>query len=114
MTKIIYKIMSKAQWGDFKANCVFTGAEIDLADGYIHLSTGTQVLETAAKHFAGQNDLMLVAVAGDRLGDAMKFEVSRGNDLFPHFYAPLRRQHVLWAKPLVLDANGKHVFPEIL
>lgn len=114
MAQIVYKIVSQAHWAGFEATGVFSGATIDLVDGYIHLSTGSQVRETAAKHFAGQNDLILVAVAGDKLGDALKFEVSRGNDLFPHFYGQLQLKHVLWSKPLVLDVFGKHVFPEIL
>jgi uncharacterized protein (DUF952 family) len=112
MAQIIYKIMSKAQWDDFTARGVFAGAPIDLADGYVHFSTDKQMKETAARYFAGQDDLMLIAVASDGLGDALKFEVSRGDDLFPHLYAPLTIAHVLWAKALPLGASGTHEFPE--
>ena len=66
------------------------GAPIDLADGFIHFSTAEQVRETAAKHFAGQTDLLLVAIDGGRLGDALKYEVSRGGALFPHLYGAAR------------------------
>ncbi len=113
MAQIVYKIMNKAQWADFEAKGLFAGASIDLTDGFIHLSTDSQMRETAEKYFAGQDDLMLVAAAGERLGDALKYEVSRGGDLFPHLYAPLALYMVLWAKPIPLDAEGKHVFPEI-
>lgn len=113
MANIVYKIMSNSQWNDFEAKGVFAGAPIDLADGYVHLSTDKQMRETAAKYFSGQIDLMLVAVAGDKLGDALKFELSRADDLFPHLYAPLTLDHVLWAKPLPLDTSGTHVFPEV-
>ncbi len=112
MEKDIYKIMTNAQWAEFSAKGVFTGASIDLNDGYIHLSTASQVRETAAKHFGGQNNLMLVAIVGEKLGTALKFEVSRGGELFPHLYSSLTLEHVLWAKPLPLGATGLHVFPE--
>ena len=73
--------------------------------------TAEQVRETAAKHFAGQTDLLLVAVDAGSLGEALKWEVSRGGALFPHLYAPLDPSAVLWVKPLPLGADGVHVFP---
>lgn len=113
MTGIIYKIVPRAPWRKAEAEGSFPGAPVDLADGYIHFSTAAQVAETAAKHFAGQDDLLLVAVAADRLGEALKWEASRGGALFPHLYAPLDPRAALWVKPLPLAADGGHVFPEL-
>jgi uncharacterized protein (DUF952 family) len=107
---LIFKILSAAAWRDVEAAGVFHGAAVDLADGYIHFSTADQVAETAAKHFAGQGDLMLVAIEPGRLGTALRWEVSRGGALFPHLYAPLATADVLWAKPLPLDATSRHDF----
>lgn len=105
---MIYKIVSAAAWHDAEANGVFAGAAVDLADGYIHFSTAGQVAETAAKHFAGQRDLVLVAIDPQTLGEPLKWEVSRGGALFPHLYAPLATADAVWIKPLVLDAQGRH------
>jgi uncharacterized protein (DUF952 family) len=107
----IYKILSQSIWAEAVRTGVFEGAGIDIADGYIHFSTASQMRETAAKHFAGQADLVLVAVDGNALGAALKYEVSRGDDLFPHLYAPLKTSDVAWVKPLPLNANGVHSFP---
>jgi uncharacterized protein (DUF952 family) len=109
---LIYKIVHAAAWGAAEAAGSFTGAPIDLADGYIHFSTAAQVRETAAKHFAGMDDLMLVAVDAQALGPALKWEVSRGGDLFPHLYAPLDLAAVRWSVALRLGQDGRHVFPE--
>ncbi len=113
MHQVVYKIMTTAQWADFESKRVFTGALIDVTDGYIHLSNESQMHETAAKHFAGQSDLVLVAVAAPRLGKALKYEISRGNELFPHLYRPMTTEDVIWARPLPLDATGSHRFPEL-
>ncbi len=113
MSDIIYKISPAAQWRDAEEAGVFEGAPVDRADGFIHFSTAGQVVETAAKHFAGQGDLLLVAVDAATLGDALRWEVSRGGALFPHLYAPLDPRHALWARPLPLDADGRHVFPDL-
>ena len=88
-------------------------ADRPAADGYIHFSTGEQVAETAARHFAGAADLVLVAVAAAALGPALKWEPSRGGALFPHLYGALPLDAVLWVKPLPLGADGRHVFPEL-
>jgi len=80
----IYKIVAAPVWRTAETAGVFRGAAVDLADGYIHFSTAEQARETAAKHFTGQSDLLLVAVDAGRLGDALKWEVSRGGALFPH------------------------------
>lgn len=113
MDRLIYKILTGDQWQQAQADGVFTGAPVDLADGYIHFSTAAQVRETAAKHFPGQDGLVLAAVRTDGLGDALKWEVSRGGQLFPHLYADLDLAHVAWAVPLPLGADGAHVFPEL-
>ena len=86
---LVYKIATRAQWAAAEATGVFVGAPIDVADGFIHFSTAAQAPETLAKHFAGQRDLLLIAVDADRLGDALRWEVSRGGQLFPHLYAPM-------------------------
>ncbi len=114
MADIIYKICTEELWREAGKAGRFDGAPIDLADGYIHFSTAAQVRETAAKHFAGQTDLVLVAIPTDALGSALKWEVSRGGALFPHLYAPLDPAVVLWAKPLPLEATGPHIFPDDL
>lgn len=110
---LIYKILTADQWAALERDGETAGAPVDLADGYIHFSTAEQSAETAAKHFAGQTGLMLAAVDGDALGDALKWEPSRGGALFPHLYARFRRADVAWAKPLPLGPDGAHVFPEM-
>jgi len=110
---IIYKICSRPLWKAAEAAKVFEGAPIDLQDGYIHFSTAAQARETAEKHFAGQDDLVLVAVEAERLGDALRYEPSRGGDLFPHLYGSLPLSAVLWVKPLPLAEDGRHVFPDL-
>jgi uncharacterized protein (DUF952 family) len=113
MHRTIYKIATETAWREAEKAGVFKGAAIDLSDGYIHLSTADQVSETAARHFAGQADLLLVAIDADKLGDALKYEPSRGGALFPHLYAPLDLHAVRWVKPLPLDSNGNHQFPAL-
>ncbi len=109
----IYKIATRAQWAAAEQTGYFTGAPVDLQDGYIHFSTADTVAETAAKHFAGQNDLLLVAVDASALGDALRYEISRGGKAFPHLYANLQLTAVRWVKDLPLKSDGKHQFPEL-
>ncbi|MFQ5626822.1 MAG: DUF952 domain-containing protein [Methyloligellaceae bacterium] len=111
MSEIIYKICPREAWARAIEAGVYTGAPVDLADGYIHLSSVAQVMETAAKHFAGQDDLLLIAVDAGQLGDDLKWEPSRGGALFPHLYGPLAMNAVLSAEPLPLGPDGAHVFP---
>ena len=111
MADMIYKICTEELWRRAGKAGRFDGAPIDLADGYIHFSTAGQVRETAAKHFAGQPDLVLLAIPTDALGSDLKWEVSRGGALFPHLYAPLDPTIVRWAKPLPLGEDGTHIFP---
>jgi uncharacterized protein (DUF952 family) len=109
----IYKICETAQWAQAGRNGVFRGSAVDLADGYIHFSTAAQVADTAAKHFAGMPDLVLLAVEDEDLGDALKWETSRGGALFPHLYGPLPLAAVRWVQALQLDHDGRHVLPPL-
>lgn len=110
---IIYKISDVALWNEARRLGVFTGAPVDVADGFIHFSTAAQAAETAARHFAGRGDLVLMAVDADALGAGLRHEPSRGGALFPHLYGQLPLAAVRWVKPLPLGPNGKHVFPEL-
>ena len=106
----IYKILTADQWRDLQAAGETAGAPVDIADGFVHFSTAAQVRETAARHFAGQDGLWLLALDANVLGDALRWEPSRGGDLFPHLYGPLRLADVLSADALDLEA-GVHAFP---
>ncbi|MGB8813360.1 MAG: DUF952 domain-containing protein [Paracoccaceae bacterium] len=108
---LIFKIFRRPEWDAFRAAGQTAGAPIDLADGYIHISTAAQVAETAAKWFATQSDLVLVALDADTLGTDLKWEPSRGGALFPHLYRSLLLSDVVWDKSLPLGASG-HIFPE--
>lgn len=107
---LIFKILTADQWQTLRQQGETEGAPVDLADGYIHFSTATQAAETAAKHFAGHDDLWLAAVETEPLGDDLKWEVSRGDALFPHLYRKLSMSDVVWAQPLPLQ-GGVHQFP---
>jgi uncharacterized protein (DUF952 family) len=109
----IYKICDAALWRDAEATGTFRGAGIDMRDGYIHFSTAGQVKETAARHFVGVADLLLIAVDADSLGAALRWEPARDGALFPHLYGELPTARVLWVKPLPLAPGGRHVFPEL-
>ena len=111
MSDVAYKIVDAAEWRAAVAEGRYDGAPVDLADGYIHFSTAAQVAETAAKWFATESDLVLVAFDPDRLGPALKWEPSRGGQLFPHLYRALKLEEVVWDKSLPLGATG-HIFPE--
>lgn len=108
---MIYKILPASLWAAAQDEGALRGSAVDVADGYIHFSTAGQAAETAAKHFAGENDLVLLQVDADTLGAALKWEPSRGGALFPHLYAPLKIEHVIRADPLPLGADGRHIFP---
>ncbi len=107
---LIFKILRTDEWQTLRNEGETTGAPIDVADGYIHISTAQQVAETVAKHFAGEDGLFLVALETDALGEALEWEVSRGDALFPHLYRKLSMADVVWAQPLPLE-NGVHQFP---
>ena len=108
---LVYKILRVEEWHALQSQGETPGAPVDVADGFIHFSTASQAAETAAKWFADMDGLMLLALDGDALGEPLKWEPSRGGDLFPHLYGPLRMADVLWAEPLPV-VNGRHVFPE--
>ncbi|MBQ0820328.1 DUF952 domain-containing protein [Microvirga terrae] len=110
---IIFKICPALLWREAEKAGSFEGAPVDIQDGYIHFSTANQAYETAKRHFAGQNDLLLIAVEADSLGEALRYEPSRGGDLFPHLYAALPLSAVRWVKPLPLGQDGRHVFPDL-
>ena len=114
MPTIIYKICENLLWREAERAGVFHGASVDARDGFIHFSTANQARETAAKYFSGASDLTLVAVDADALGGALKWEISRGGDQFPHLYGTLPLAAVLWAKPLPLGSDQRHVFPELV
>lgn len=106
---VIYKLLPSREWETAESAGVFAGSEVDLRDGYIHFSTAEQVRETARRHFAGRTGLTLLAVDTRRLGDALRWEPSRGGDLFPHLYADLPVDAVTWVAELpdaVLDDDA--------
>ncbi len=109
----IYKICEQALWRKAQAEGRFLGAPVDLRDGFIHFSTAAQLAGTAAKHFAGVPDLILVAVDADALGAKLKWEASRGGELFPHLYAPLPLAAVRWARPLPDEVDGRRPIAEL-
>jgi uncharacterized protein (DUF952 family) len=111
VTATIYKICDRELWQEAVRAGLFRGAPVDAADGFIHFSTAGQAAETASRHFAGQTDLVLMAIDAVRLGPALKWEPSRGGALFPHLYGPLPLDAVVWTKPLPLGSDGRHVFP---
>lgn len=111
MESTIYKIVDKHVWAKAKAEGHFAGAAIDLQDGYIHLSTAEQVSQTLAKHFAGQDDLLLVAVSVAAVAKDLKWETSRNDQLFPHLYRPLKNADILQEQELPMNSDGSHRLP---
>jgi uncharacterized protein (DUF952 family) len=106
----VWKILRTPELLAFVEAGVTAGAPVDRADGFIHFSTPEQAPETAARHFAGEDGLWLVACDAGRLGAALRWEPSRGGALFPHLYRPLVREDVAWIAPVARVA-GAHVFP---
>ena len=111
--RTVYKIVPRADWTAARAAGRFEGAPIDLADGYIHLSTAAQAAETLEKHFHGQRDLLLVSVSVPRTARSMRWEVSRGGALFPHLYAPLSMDMVTGERPIAERDDGGHTMPDL-
>ena len=109
---LVYKILRSEEWDALQRDRATAGAPVDVADGFVHLSTGAQVVETAQKHFGGAHDLQLLALQAGSLGSALRWEPSRGGDLFPHLYRELRLADVIWNEPLPL-VEGRHVFPPL-
>ena len=113
ISRFIYKICPASLWRAAEITGVFRGSAVDAADGFIHFSTAAQAAETAAKHFAGQKDLLLVQVESARLGDRLRFEPSRGGGLFPHLYGDLELAAVSKVEALPLGPDGRHLFPPL-
>lgn len=111
MTSIIYHMCRAEEWLAAQATGFYAGSSQDAADGFIHFSTAGQIVDSAARHRAGQDGLLLLAVEAEALGAALKWEQSRGGALFPHLYGPLPVTTVRWAKTLPLGADGRHIFP---
>ena len=109
---LIYKICDVDLWENAKAKSQFTGAEIDLEDGFIHFSTAEQLGETLAMHFSGVEDLLLLTVDEDGLD--VKWEAARTGDLFPHLYGILPLSAVLAINPILLSDDGRHILPSQL
>jgi uncharacterized protein (DUF952 family) len=109
----IYKILDEAEWAEAIQRDVFTGATIDLADGFIHLSAADQVMETAARHFAGRAGLLLITFDANDFGDDLVWETSRGGALFPHLYGSIPPSLARSVDPLPLGPDGRHVFPKL-
>jgi uncharacterized protein (DUF952 family) len=108
----IYKICEQTAWRVAQRDGKYRGSAVDRHDGFIHFSTAAQVAETAAKHFAGEKNLILVAVESNGLGTALKWEPSRGGALFPHLYGALPLAAVRWARPLADEVGGRRALPE--
>jgi uncharacterized protein (DUF952 family) len=110
---LIFKIVGVEEWQAAQAIGVFAGSEVDRADGFIHFSSAAQAAGTAEKWFKGRTDLTLVAIDAGALGAGLKWEPSRGGELFPHLYEPLPMSAVVWSRRLPLDADGRHRFGDL-
>lgn len=111
MNERIFKVVSRQLWAEAEQANIFRGAAIDVQDGFIHFSAASQVVETVARHFAGQVDLLLIEVDARRLGKELRWEVSRGGDRFPHLYGDMPLDSVLSVAELPVGTDGTHVFP---
>ncbi|MGB3864487.1 MAG: DUF952 domain-containing protein [Xanthobacteraceae bacterium] len=111
--RTIYKICPAPAWREAERQGVYTGSADDARDGFIHFSTASQVAGTARKHFAGQSGLFLIAVDADALGDALRWEPSRNDELFPHLYGSLDLGAVTEVLDLPARPGGGHDIPEL-
>jgi uncharacterized protein (DUF952 family) len=111
MGEPVYKICDEAALHEARVKGRFEGSPDDLRVGFIHLSAGTQLAGTLATHFAGRDGLLLLVVDAEKLGDHLRWEPSRGGDLFPHLYGPLHLDHVLFIEALPLGDDGRHRLP---
>lgn len=105
MTRV-YKLLTRGEWAAAEARGVFEGSAVDLADGFIHFSTAAQAAETGRKYFSGLSDLLVVGFEDTALGEGLKWEPSRGGDLFPHLYGPLPTALAVEVREVALDADG--------
>src|SRR6476646_8318441 len=111
MSEPVYKICPEAALQEARKSGRFDGSADDARDGFIHLSVGHQVTGTLAKYFAGQRDLVLLAVDPERLGEQLRWEPSQGAELFPHLYGPLYLDYIISVDPLPLQEDGSHRLP---
>lgn len=112
MTNSIYKVCSRAEWQAAQQLGSYNGSVDDRRDGFIHFSTADQLATTLAKHFAGQGDLFLITVEASILGNELKWEQSRGGELFPHLYGRLSVSDTKQIQDLPLGSDG-HIIPEL-
>lgn len=113
MADPIYKVAEREIWDAARAAGRLEGTAVDLADGYIHFSTAHQLRETLERHYRGRAGLVLATVDPEALGEALRWEPSRGGALFPHLYAPLPMSAVIAERPLAARADGGFDLPEI-
>lgn len=113
MSEPIYKIATQADWSAARKVGELIGTQADLADGYIHFSTSTQLAETLSKHYRGQSGLVLAKIDPDRLPQKLRWEPSRGGQLFPHLYTPLPLSAVIAERELNARSDGGFDLPEI-
>lgn len=106
MSDVVFKLVDRVEWEAARIAGAYAGSVVDLADGYIHMSSATQLAETARRHYAGRAGLLLVTVDLTVLGEALKWEASRGGDLFPHLFAPLPIAAAREERALSVDADG--------
>jgi uncharacterized protein (DUF952 family) len=104
----VYKVLTLAEWAEFESNQNFTGSVLDKKDGFIHISAGAQLQETLDKYYKTSEDIVLVALKTEALSDHIKWEVSRGGEEFPHYYAPLQMNHVDWHERIAANAHGRY------
>ena len=109
--ELIFKICGTQEWQAAESAGIYRGSSVDARDGFIHFSTAEQLAETAQKHFGGRDDLVLVGVDPQALGEKLRFEPSRGGALFPHLYSSLPLAAVRFVEVLPLAADGHHVLP---
>lgn len=109
---MIFKIVGREDWDAASSMGVYSGSPDDVRDGFIHFSTAQQLAGTAARHFRNVHDLVLVAFDDERLGEALRWEPSRGGQLFPHLYGTLQTGLALWVRPLPLGEDGVPSIPE--
>ena len=109
----IYKIYSASAWREAERQGVYRGSADDIRDGFIHFSLPSQVAETARKHFLGQTGLFLIEVDADALGDALRWESSRDDELFPHLYGELDLGAVTNVLDMHARSDGSHDIPEL-
>jgi len=108
----IFKICGRLEWEESLKSGDYLGSQDDLRDGFVHFSTSEQLDATAAKHFAGRKDLLLICYMTERIGSSLRWEPSRSGALFPHVYGSLKTSDAHWVQPLPLGPDG-HIFPAL-